>query len=143
MLPFKVFSTQAAMITGVYLIGWSNLSMVRLHPSQTTSFSQRIEDPAMWGYHPLGNNPFFTVDKRLSDPPFHLHLVGAGAINIPAVLEEVVVVHRDLDYNQYYEVVGKMDICIPAFAGAGNNFIASQASSTVGMCMQVNVSLHG
>jgi hypothetical protein len=96
----------------------------------------------MWGYLPLGNMPSFTQDKSLSYPPFHLHLAGSGHLDIPQELLEVVVTHTDLNYRQYYDLMGGMDVCIPAFAGTGSEYFLAQASSTVAMCTEVGVSVH-
>jgi hypothetical protein len=94
----------------------------------------------MWGYLPLGNRPSFTEDKSLSYPAFHLHLAGSGDLDIPEELREVVITHVDLNYGQYYDVMGGMDVCVPAFAGTGSVYYSTQASSTVAMCTEVNVS---
>jgi hypothetical protein len=99
-----------------------------------------IEDPRLWGYLPLGDRPSFIPDQSLSDPPFRLHLAGTGNLNVPPELQEVVVIHSGLDYNQYYTLMGGMDICVPAFAGTDDGYFVTQASSTVVMCMEVNVS---
>jgi hypothetical protein len=106
------------------------------------TWSIHIEDPKLWGYLPLGDRQSFIRDQSLSDPPFRLHLAGTGNLYIPPELQEVVVVHSGLDYNQYYSLMGGMDICVPAFAGTDDGYFKTQASSTVVMCMEVNVSLN-
>jgi hypothetical protein len=70
-------------------------------------------------------------------PPFQLHLAGGGSLH-PPKLTQVAEINTDLDYNQYYELIGRMDVCLPAF---DDRYLLFQASSTVGMCMEVNVSV--
>jgi hypothetical protein len=50
------------------------------------------------------------------------------------------VLHTGLNYNEYYNLMGGMDICLPAFAGTGREYFQVQGSSTVAMCIEVDVS---
>lgn len=100
------------------------------------------EDPESWGYLPLGpSSPSYTPSPSSRYTPFHLHLAGGGSIDIPPVLAQVVVVHTNLDYNQFYTLIAQMDVCIPAFAGTDDRYLFNQASSTVAMCMEMNTPL--
>jgi len=96
------------------------------------------ENPTSWGYRPLGHGPSFIPDTSLVDPPFKLHLVGSGWIDLPPQLKNVVQFHVSLNYSQYYDVMAEMDVCVPAF-GPSDEYYALQASSTVAMCLEVNV----
>lgn len=59
---------------------------------------------------------------------------------VPPELESVIVLHQHLDYDQYYQLIGQMDLCIPAFNLEDDRYFTNQSSSTVGMCVEVNVS---
>jgi hypothetical protein len=96
------------------------------------------ENPANWGYHPLGNGSSFIPDTSLVDPPFKLQLVGHGWVDIPPELKNVVAFHVNLNYSEYYDVMAGMDVCIPAF-GPSDEYYRPQASSTVAMCLEVNI----
>jgi hypothetical protein len=96
------------------------------------------EDPEAWGYFPLGDRPSFVANPDLPDPPFKLHLVGSGMMNLPSELQNVVVFHVQLNYDEYYDVMAEMDVCVPAF-GPLPDYYTQQASSTVAMCIQTNV----
>lgn len=98
-----------------------------------------IEDPESWGYLPLYNEPSFVPKAGSIYPPFKLHLVGSGLMDLPLELKNVVIFHVQLDYNQYYDIMAGMDICVPAF-GPSSDYYTVQASSTVAMCMETNVS---
>lgn len=58
---------------------------------------------------------------------------------LPPELENVVIFHVGLNYDEYYDVMAGMDVCVPAF-GPNDDYYLLQASSTVAMCMQVDVS---
>jgi hypothetical protein len=96
------------------------------------------ENPSSWGYLPLGDGPAFARDTSVDDPPFQLHLAGSGTLEIPPELRDIVIIHLDLDYGQFYKLMGTMDACIPAFP-PDNTYYEPQASSTVAMCMEANV----
>jgi len=96
------------------------------------------EDPRSWGYLPLGDGPTFTRDTSLDEPPLQLHLAGSGWLDVPLELKDLVVFHANLDYGQFYKLMGNMDVCIPAFP-PDNVYYELQASSTVAMCMEVNL----
>jgi hypothetical protein len=104
----------------------------------SSNFQNHIENPANWGYHPLGNGSSFIPDTSLVDPPFKLQLVGHGWVDIPPELKNVVAFHVNLNYTEYYDVMAGMDVCIPAF-GPSDEYYRPQASSTVAMCLEVNV----
>jgi hypothetical protein len=55
--------------------------------------------------------------------PLHLHLAGGGSLEIPPTLTHVVVLHTDLEYNQFYTLIAQMDICIPAFVGTDDRSV--------------------
>ena len=64
--------------------------------------------------------------------------MGSGSIDIPPKLKNIVILHVDLDFNEYFDTMAGMDVCIPAF-GPSNLYYAVQASSTVAMCIECNV----
>ncbi|KAL0955048.1 hypothetical protein HGRIS_003966 [Hohenbuehelia grisea] len=98
--------------------------------------SSLAKDPSAWGYLPLGDGTAYSVNTT-SKAPFHLFLIGSGHIEVPSELKDVVSVHVGLDYNQFYEMMGEMDICIPAFAE--NGYYEHQASSTFAMAVECEV----
>jgi hypothetical protein len=98
-----------------------------------------IEDPESWGYLPLNAGPSFVPDAASINPPFKLHLVGSGLMDLPLELKNVVIFHVQLNYDQYYDIMAEMDVCVPAF-GSFSDYYTVQASSTVAMCMETNVS---
>ena len=63
--------------------------------------------------------------------------MGSGWLDIPLELQNIVVLHTSLSYNEYYEVMAGMDVCIPAFGQTDDYTV--QASSTVATCMEANV----
>jgi len=63
--------------------------------------------------------------------------VGSGSIDIPPKLKNIVILHVDLDFNEYFDTMAGMDVCIPAF-GPSDLYYAVQASSTVAMCIECN-----
>lgn len=92
-----------------------------------------------WGYLPLDGGPSFVPDSSIMEPPFKLHLVGSGSLDLPPELKNIVFLHTELDYDQYYDLMAGMDVCVPAF-GPSDVYYTMQASSTVVMCMETNVS---
>lgn len=81
------------------------------------------DDPRSWGYLPLGTSKDAVYEpdsKATSDTsipdPFILHLAGRGGIDIPHTLRDVVRVHRDLDYEEFYDLMHTMDLVLPAFS---------------------------
>ncbi|KAL0955052.1 hypothetical protein HGRIS_003970 [Hohenbuehelia grisea] len=94
------------------------------------------KDPSVWGYLPLGDQPSYSVDPQ-SRSPFHLFLIGSGWLEIPTELKNIVSMHVDLTYNQFYKMMGEMDICIPAFAGEA--YFQHKASSTFAMALECDV----
>ncbi|KAH9476941.1 hypothetical protein JR316_0010857 [Psilocybe cubensis] len=96
-------------------------------------------NPEVWGYLPFGNGPSFIQNKRSNDPAFKLHLVGSGWITVPDELKNLIVFHTNLNYTDFYEVMGGMDICIPAFLSEDDINFKYQASSSIAMCMESNV----
>jgi len=55
------------------------------------------------------------------------------------VLKNIVIMHKDLDYPEYYTFMSGMDMCVPAFLSKSDKNYAYQASSTIAMCMENNV----
>ncbi|PPQ87891.1 hypothetical protein CVT25_001233 [Psilocybe cyanescens] len=96
-------------------------------------------EPESWGYLPLGDGPSFVQDTSIDRPPFKLHLVGSGWLNIPTELKELIVFHTNLNYTDFYQLMSGMDACIPAFLAADDNNFKYQASSSIAMCMETNV----
>ncbi|OCH93915.1 hypothetical protein OBBRIDRAFT_723822 [Obba rivulosa] len=95
------------------------------------------DDPAVWGYQPLGERESFMPDLRSKDLPFQLYLVGSGWMDIPTELAYMVNVYRDLDYPDFYAVVADMDVVVPAFSEF--SYYLMQASSTVAMAVELDV----
>lgn len=94
------------------------------------------ESPRSWGYLPLHGRDSYVVDPE--DPsPFHLYLIGSGHVDVPTELKNIVSVHVNLEYSAFYELMGGMDICIPAFAE--NGYYEHQASSTFAMSLECDV----
>ena len=56
------------------------------------------EDPAAWGYLPLGDQPSYVPDPNQTIPPFQLYTLGSGWLAIPEELKNVVVVKTELSY---------------------------------------------
>jgi len=107
-----------------------------------------VDDPELWGYSHVqddnGGNvrfiPSFDSHTALNPSlPFKLHLVGHGAMAIPPGLENIVILHYNLDYTDFYTLMSGMDLCIPAFPKDSDTNYVDQASSTVAMCMENNV----
>ncbi|KAF9493156.1 hypothetical protein BDN71DRAFT_1419911 [Pleurotus eryngii] len=94
------------------------------------------ESPQSWGYLPLHDRDPYVIDPK--DPsPFHLYLIGSGHVDVPTELKNIVSVHVNLEYSAFYELMGSMDICIPAFAE--NGYYEHQASSTFAMSLECDV----
>jgi hypothetical protein len=60
-------------------------------------------------------------------------------MDLPPELKNVAVFHVGLDYDQYYDIMAGMDVCVPAF-GPSSVYYTLQESSTLAMCIQTNVS---
>ena len=75
-----------------------------------------VENPAAWGYHPLEGRTAFEPNHDSPIPPFQLLLVGSQYLGVPNELANVVVVHRDLPYKEFYDLIANSDIVLPAFA---------------------------
>ncbi|PBK75884.1 hypothetical protein ARMSODRAFT_950233 [Armillaria solidipes] len=99
------------------------------------------DDPAVWGYLPLLGTPSasYEPDHSLRSPPFRLFLLGSGWLEIPVELKNIVTMHVDLNYTDFYALMKEMDICLPAFAD--NGYYQRQASSTFAMAVECNVPL--
>jgi hypothetical protein len=94
----------------------------------------------LWGYIRSADATTFVEDESLEQPPFKLHLVGSGDLDVPMELTNLVVFHTDLSYPDFYHLMSRMDICVPAFIlSEYNSNYKYQASSTIGMCAEVNV----
>lgn len=115
-----------------------------------------LEDPAAWGYLPLGDQPSYVPNPNHPSAPFQLYTIGSGWLSIPDELKNVVVVKTGMSYPgklrhkqsflsvgtylmtaEFYELMSQMDICVPAFAEFG--YYRIQASSTFAMAVQCNV----
>ncbi|KAG6821343.1 hypothetical protein H0H93_000204 [Arthromyces matolae] len=94
-------------------------------------------DPAAWGYKPLGEHASFIPDTDLPTPAFQLFALGSGNLDVPIELQNLVQVKTGLTYQEFYDIMKDMDICVPAFAEAG--YYHNQASSTFAMAVQCNV----
>ncbi|KAF9030954.1 hypothetical protein BDZ89DRAFT_1064277 [Hymenopellis radicata] len=95
-------------------------------------------DPAAWGYKPREPGQVsYEVDKSLPATPFHLYLLGSGSLEVPEELKNVISIHVDLSYFEFYSLMNKMDVCLPAFAD--NGYYDMQASSTFAMSLECNV----
>ncbi|KAK0193988.1 hypothetical protein F5146DRAFT_413805 [Armillaria mellea] len=99
------------------------------------------DDPTVWGYLPLlgTSGVSYEPDHRLRSPPFRLFLLGSGWLEIPVELKNIVTVHVDLNYTDFYALMKEMDVCLPAFAD--NGYYQRQASSTFAMAVECNVPL--
>ncbi|WWC65461.1 uncharacterized protein I303_108079 [Kwoniella dejecticola CBS 10117] len=80
-------------------------------------------DPASWGYLPLSTDPNATYvsandDSRL---PVTLHFIGSlfptAQLEIPESMKDMVFIHSDLEYIDFYRLLGSMDLILPAFVG--------------------------
>jgi len=101
----------------------------------------RSADPYAWGYLPLeDSSPSFLPDTTINNPPFKLHLVGSGWIDVPTELKNLIIFHTNLNYSEFYSVMSNMDVCVPAFLATKDQNYKRQASSSIAMCMEVNVS---
>jgi hypothetical protein len=112
--------------------------LVPLHRCIILTSKSCLDSPASWGYLPLDDGISYIPDTSLEDPPFKLYLVGSDEIEIPPELKNIVTLHVDLNYTEYYGVMAEMDICLPAF-GPSDIYYVQQASSTAAMCLEVNV----
>ncbi|KDQ54542.1 hypothetical protein JAAARDRAFT_38216 [Jaapia argillacea MUCL 33604] len=98
------------------------------------------EDPQVWGYLPLSaGQTAYEPDLELDSWPFNLNIVGTGYMEIPPILANVVRVRTELPYPEYYALMQKMDIVLPAFGGS--TYYQEMASSTVAMAVECNVPL--
>jgi len=76
------------------------------------------EDPEAWGYLPLVSpDSIYEPNETSLIPPFHLHLIGnAGDPQVPPVLANVILVHSDLDYEDFFALIGSMDLVVPGWS---------------------------
>jgi len=100
------------------------------------------EDPQAWGYLPLSNStssdPVYEVDETSSLQPFQLHLIGnAGDPRVPPALSNVVRIHTDLDYDDYFSLIHSMDLAIPAWSTL--EYYEAKASFTMAIAIECNV----
>lgn len=103
-------------------------------------------DPKPWGYHRVGADPEFVPNPTAEITPFVLHLAGNGDITIPAELANVVRVHRNLAYDDFFRIMHSMDVALLAFTPASSEetkggYYEVQASSSVAMAMMCEVPL--
>ena len=90
-----------------------------IHHDVNLSNDVHLGNPEAWGYLPLGDRTSFIPNHQSVAPPFELALVGSGSLEVPQELEYMVSVHRGLDYTDFYKLVSRMDIVVPAFADNG------------------------
>ncbi|TBU27701.1 hypothetical protein BD311DRAFT_778767 [Dichomitus squalens] len=95
------------------------------------------EDPAAWGYLPLEGRTAFEPRHDSPVPPFQLLLVGSQYLGVPTELEHIVLIHRDLPYKEFYDLIADSDIVLPAFAD--NSYYEFRASSTVAIATELNI----
>lgn len=76
------------------------------------------EDPRAWGYLPLATpDSIYEPDEAALIPPFHLHLIGnAGDPQVPPVLANVVLIHSDLWYKEFFALIQTMDLTIQGWS---------------------------
>ncbi|WVQ74319.1 hypothetical protein IAR50_003918 [Cryptococcus sp. DSM 104548] len=81
-----------------------------------------LKSPAMWGYSGLEGSPFRPL-SGVDSSPFTLHLVGQinpqHPLVIPVELKDVVHIHYDLPYPEFYQLISDADVMIPAFRDRG------------------------
>lgn len=124
-----------------------NASVHCAYPSQDSKMNDFKSifisaNPEAWGYLPLASGrETFIPDRGSSQQEFKLHLVGNGWLSIPSEIKNLIVFHTNLNYTDYYNAMGGMDICIPAFLAKENKNFKYQASSSIAMCMETNVRL--
>ncbi|KAH6914689.1 hypothetical protein BKA70DRAFT_1510095 [Coprinopsis sp. MPI-PUGE-AT-0042] len=119
-------------------------SFERVRRDYTNVFAELVQsvsaEPQLWGYTRSADGASIIEDESHETPPFKLHLVGSGSIDIPKELQNIVVFHTDLSYPDFYRLMSGMDICMPAFVLSQYiNYYKYQASSTIGMCTEVNL----
>ncbi|WWC72365.1 uncharacterized protein I206_106327 [Kwoniella pini CBS 10737] len=80
-------------------------------------------DPASWGYLPLSSevNSTYISANDDSKPPVTLHFIGSLAptakLEIPESMKDMVFIHSNLEYIDFYRLLGSMDLILPAFIG--------------------------
>ncbi|TYJ57962.1 hypothetical protein B9479_001320 [Cryptococcus floricola] len=79
-----------------------------------------LKSPAMWGWYGLEGSP---LRPLLDSSPFTLHLVGQinqqHPVVIPVELRDVVQIHYDLPYPEFYQLISEADVMVPAFRDRG------------------------
>jgi hypothetical protein len=114
-----------------------------------------LEDPSAWGYKRLLFPERVYTANPLDPSPFILHLVGGGSLDLPEALTNIVQLHIDLPYVDYYTFISSMDIMVPAWSAnhctfqnitleinaltKGNADYEEKASSTVAVTLECNV----
>jgi hypothetical protein len=109
---------------------------------------QVLDDPLSWGYvvSDEGSNAVFEEDATSSfDSRFKLHLLGCVSSDdpdflkrIPPSIKHVIVVHRDLEYTQFYEKLHEMDLLIPLWK-ENSQYTTIRASSSISAAVSVQV----
>ncbi|WWC67964.1 uncharacterized protein I206_101883 [Kwoniella pini CBS 10737] len=80
-------------------------------------------DPGFWGYLPLSSEPNATYipANDHQKPPVTLHFIGSinpkVQLEIPESMRDMVNIHADLSYSDFYRLLGSMDLVLPAFVG--------------------------
>ncbi|KAH6914690.1 hypothetical protein BKA70DRAFT_1368586 [Coprinopsis sp. MPI-PUGE-AT-0042] len=87
-------------------------SFERVRRDYTNVFAELVQsvsalpaEPQLWGYMKSADGASIVEDKSLDQPPFKLHLVGSGSIEVPKELQNLVVFHTDLSYPDFYRLM--------------------------------------
>lgn len=115
---------------------------------------QIFYDSSSWGYvvSRKGSGIVFEEDaissegpSSTSNTPFKLHLLGSVSSDdldflssLPPSLKNVIVVHRDLEYTQFYEKLGEMDLLLPLWKEK-SQYTTIRASSSISAAISVQV----
>ncbi|WWC92046.1 uncharacterized protein L201_007000 [Kwoniella dendrophila CBS 6074] len=95
-------------------------------------------DPSIWGYLPLTkeeieSNSTYKSSNDPSRPPVTLHFIGklvpSVKLDIPPSMKDMVFIHSDLAYTEFYRLLGSMDLILPAFVGW--NYYEKKLSSAI------------
>jgi hypothetical protein len=132
----KTISTSLSDVAIIGSFRFERRDYLGVYADLITSFE---EDPRAWGYLPLSiSDQVYQVDNSSSLQPFQLHLIGnAGDPQVPASLSNVVRIHSDLDYDDYFSLINSMDLAIPAWSTL--EYYEAKASFTMAISIECNV----
>ncbi|KAG7529382.1 hypothetical protein FFLO_05697 [Filobasidium floriforme] len=109
--------------------------------------SEIIQDPSAWGYRYDPALKTLTPLDLESEPTststsaFKLHILGSdkGKVPIPSLLVSgnVVQIHSHTTYEEYYSILGRMDLAIPAWID--NEYWAKRASASISAAINAKV----